>query len=198
VRLFALVSLLLFLAPQAVTPAADYYPLPDSQGGWRSLTSPADDRFRAIAGMDRKKLDEAFEYAKSTSRHGGLLVARHGYLVYERYYGRGNREANPDMASCGKAFTSIACGIMLKEKHDQIPNGLDEKVFTEKYLPEAFPLSDPAKADIRLGHLLAMSSGMHENNAVAFARGMQVKTRGHAARPLARYRSERAAHPVVV
>ncbi len=50
---------------------------------------------------------------------------------------------------------------MLKEKHDQIPDGLETKVFTEKYLPEAFPLSDPLKADIKLGQLLSMSSGMH-------------------------------------
>ena len=172
----ALVSILLFVTLQATTPAPDYYPPPDSQGGWRSVTGAKEDQFRAAAGMDRKKLDEAFEYAQTTSQHGGLLVARHGWLVYERYYGRGNREANPDMASCGKAFTSISCGILLKEKHDQIPNGLDEKVFTEKYLPEAFPLSDPAKADIRLGHLLAMSSGMHENSSAAFVRGERVKT----------------------
>ena len=111
--------------------------------------------------MDLQKLDWAFEYAARSSQHGGLLVARHGYLVYEKYYGKGNREAIPTMASVGKAFTSIACGIMLKEKHDQIPDGLDTKVFTEKYLPEAFPLDDPRKADITLGHLLTMAAGIH-------------------------------------
>jgi len=36
---------------------------------------------------------------------------------------------------------------------------LDTKVFTEKYLPEAFPLDDPRKADIMLGQLLCMSAG---------------------------------------
>src|SRR5205085_896866 len=35
------------------------------------------------------------------------------------------------------------------------------KVFNDKWLPEALPLDDPAKADIKLGHLLSMSSGMH-------------------------------------
>jgi len=86
---------------------------------------------------------------------------RHGYLIYEKYYGKGNREAIPTMASVGKAFTSIACGIMLHEKHDQIPDGLDTKVFTQKYLPEALPLDDPRKADITLGHLLSMAAGFH-------------------------------------
>ena len=40
---------------------------------------------------------------------------------------------------------------MLHEFHDKIPDGLDTKVFTEKYLPEAFPLDDPRKAQITLG-----------------------------------------------
>ena len=143
--------------------AQDYYPAPDSAGGWRTLPDAAQVQKRA--GIDTRKLDMAFEYAKRTSPHGGLLVARHGYLVYERYFGRGNREANPAMASVGKAYTSIACGIMLKEKCEQIPQGLEQNVFTEKYLPEAFPLSDPRKAEIKLGHLLTMTSGMLDGNS---------------------------------
>src|SRR5690349_3593131 len=83
----------------------------------------------------------------------------------EKYFGRANRNANPDMASTGKAYTSIACGIMLHEFHDKIPDGLDTKVFTEKYLPEAFPLDDPRKADITLGQLLCMSAGYHGEGA---------------------------------
>ena len=150
---------LLLLSSLAVSAADDYFPPPDSAGGWRTLKDAT--QIRKTAGMDLHKLDHAFEYAQRSSQHGGLLVVRHGWLVYERYYGRGNREAIPTTASVGKAFTSIACGIMIKEKHDQIPEGLDQKVFTEKYLPEAFPLSDPAKADITLGQLLTMAAGMH-------------------------------------
>ena len=111
------------------------------------------------------RLDQAFEYAQRTSRHGGLLVVRHGWLAYERYYGKGNRDANPAMASVGKAYTSIACGMALHEKRDRIPLGLDQKVFTKELLPQAFPLSDPMKAEIKLGHLLTMSSGMQEGRA---------------------------------
>lgn len=152
-----LTSLIAFAAFSAA--AADYFPPSDTQGGWRMLKEPS--RVMSVVGMDAKKLDMAFEYASRSSQHGGLLVARHGWLVYEKYYGRGNREAIPAMASCGKALTSIACGIMLKEKHDLFPDGLDQKVFTEKYLPEAFPLDDPRKADIKLGQLLTMSAGLH-------------------------------------
>ena len=155
ISLFAL----LFLFQLNPARGEDYFPPGDNQGGWRTLNDSA--QIRKVAGIDVKKLDQAFEYAQRTSQHGGLLVVRHGWLVYERYYGRGNREALPDMASIGKSFTSIACGIMLKEKRDQIPQGLDQKVFTETYLPEAFPLTDPMKADIKLGHVLTMTSGMH-------------------------------------
>ena len=140
-----------------------YYPPADSAGGWRTLSGSA--KIRQVAGMDTNRLDAAFEYAQRTSQHGGLLVVRHGWLVYERYYGRGNRLANPSMASVGKAYTSIACGIMLRDDHDKIPDGLDQNVFNEKYLPEALPLDDPRKAQITLGQLLTMAAGLHGDGA---------------------------------
>ncbi|MGO9260000.1 MAG: serine hydrolase domain-containing protein [Bryobacteraceae bacterium] len=152
-------SALLLCLPLALAGGGDYFPPPDSAGGWRALTDAAS--IRKLGGMNPGRLDQAFEFEKETSQHGGLVVVRHGYLVYEKYFGKGNREAHPDMASIGKAFTSISCGIMLQEKHEQIPEGLETKVFTERYLPEAFPLSDPLKADIKLGQLLSMTSGMH-------------------------------------
>jgi CubicO group peptidase (beta-lactamase class C family) len=159
--------LLPILATANLTAAS--FPPPDSAGGWP--VSIARD-----AGMSQARLDQAFAYAQRTSAHGGLLVARHGHLVYEKYFGRGHREAHPDMASIGKAYTSIACGIVLHEKRAEIPEGLDQKVFTAKYLPEAMPLTDPAKADIRLGHLLSMSSGMHGDGAnPGFVRGVPGK-----------------------
>src|SRR5450432_2861522 len=119
---------------------ADYYPPADKDGGWRTLADAG--RIRKLAGMDLARLDQAFEFEKETSQHGGLVVVRHGYLVYEKYFGKGNREAHPDMASIGKAFTSISSGIMLQEKRDQFPDGLETKVFNERYLPEAMPLDD--------------------------------------------------------
>ena len=119
--------------------AGEYFPPPDSQGGWRKLEEAAE--IRKLAGMDLKRLNQAFEFTQRCSQNGGLLVVRHGYLVYEKYFGRAHRNANPDMASTGKAFTSIACGIMLNEFHDKIPDGLNTKIFTERYLPEALPLA---------------------------------------------------------
>ena len=75
--------------------------------------------------------------------------------------GRGNREALPELASCGKAFTSMAVGMMLRDKAKEFPDGLDQKVFAPKFLgAEYFPLDDPRKAEISLGQLLSMSAGL--------------------------------------
>ncbi|HYI95514.1 MAG TPA: serine hydrolase domain-containing protein [Bryobacteraceae bacterium] len=158
-------ALLLALSTAAFSFSEEYYPPPDAKGGWRTLKDPAE--IRKLTGIDTAKLDETFEYIQQTSQHGGLLVVRKGRLVYERYFGRGDREALPELASCGKAFTSLATGIMLKDKAALIPNGLDEKVFTSKYLPaEYFPLDDPRKSEITLGQLLAMSAGIRGTNPV--------------------------------
>ena len=91
--------------------AADYFPPPDSEGGWRTLKTA--EEIRAKAGMDLARLEDAYTITERSTANGGLLVVRHGYLVFEKYFGRASRNANPDMASTGKAFTSIACGIML-------------------------------------------------------------------------------------
>ena len=58
-RLLSFVSIFLFVPLQASTPEPDYYPAPDSQGGWRSHE-----------GMDRKKLDEVTAHHK---QHQGRL-----------------------------------------------------------------------------------------------------------------------------
>ncbi len=169
-------TILLFITLAAVAGwgAADYFPPPDAQGGWRTL--PSSGEIRKVAGLDTERLEQAFRYTKQSSQHGGLVVVRHGYLVYEKYFGKGHREAHPDMASIGKAYASIAVGILLNEKKAEIPQGLDQKVFTERYLPSAFPLSDPMKAEIRLGHLLSMSSGMRgEGNNPGIVRGEATK-----------------------
>ena len=73
-------------SPLLAQQSNDYFPPPDQQGGWRVLADPT--TVRGTAGMDSAALDQAFEYTKTTSRFGGLLVARHGYLVYEKYFGR--------------------------------------------------------------------------------------------------------------
>ncbi|MGH9627174.1 MAG: serine hydrolase domain-containing protein, partial [Bryobacteraceae bacterium] len=156
----------------SISAEAAYYPPPDSRGGWRRLEAAAE--IRKAAGLNPEGLDRAFEYAKTTTKHGGLLVVRRGTLVYERYFGRGNPEATPALASCGKSFTSVSVGILLQEQRARFPKGLDQEVYTREYLPEeAFPLTDSRKARIRLGQLLAMSGGIRGNNP-GYVHGKEV------------------------
>src|SRR5262245_812748 len=113
--------------------------------------------------MDLRKLEQTWEFTQRCTQNGGLIVVRNGWLVFEKYFGRASRNANPDMASTGKAYASIACGIMLREFRDKIPEGLNTKVFSPQFLPDAFPddgkLDDPRRADITLGQLLCMTGG---------------------------------------
>lgn len=150
-------SFVALLLASAALHADGYFPPPDSEGGWRTLKTAQE--IREKAGADLAWLKRAYQVTERSTGNGGLVVVRRGYLVFEKYFGRASRNANPDMASTGKAFTSIACGVMLNEFRDKIPDGLATKVFTEKYLPEAFPLDDPRKADITLGQLLCMTGG---------------------------------------
>lgn len=64
----------------------DHYPTADHLGGWRKLEGAME--IRKAAAMQSERLDQAFEYTKVTSRYGGLLVARRGYLVCEKYFAR--------------------------------------------------------------------------------------------------------------
>ena len=140
-----------------------YYPPPDSEGSWRTLRNAEEILHKT--GIDKSKLDLAFDYIRKHTKNGGLLVLKDGWLVYEEYFGKGHRMANPNLASCGKSFTSIAVGILMNDYPELFADGLDQKVYTPVYLPpEAFPLSDPRKAEIRLGELLAFSAGIRGNN----------------------------------
>ena len=91
--------------------AENYFPLPDDRGGWRQARDAAE--ARRVAAIDTAQLDAAFALIQGSSKNGGLLVVRNGWLVYERYFGLGHREATPNLASCGKSFTSIAVGMLL-------------------------------------------------------------------------------------
>ena len=141
----------LLVAAAAFTPCV---PPPDDRGGWRTKTSEA---------AQAEKLDRVFDYIRQSTKNVGLPVVKDGWLICERYFGLGRREATPNLASCGKAFTSTAAGILLHERPGLFPDGLDQRVFTPRYLPPE-ALRDPAKSGIRPGQLPAMPAGIAGNN----------------------------------
>lgn len=155
-----------------VDPDRTYFPSPDEAGGWRALTDPAE--VRRSVGIDHAKLEETFQFTQANTKNGGLLVVYNGWLVYEKYFGKGHREATANLASLGKSFTSVALAMLIEERPDLFPNRLDQNVFTPTYFPpEAFPLSDPRKAQIKMGQLLAFTACIRGNNP-GYVRGNQV------------------------
>jgi CubicO group peptidase (beta-lactamase class C family) len=140
-----------------------YFPPPERRGGWRSVTDA--DEIRRFAGMDAEKLGEAWEYIKGLDDNSSLLVVRHGWLCYEKYQGAVTPTSNRDMHSCGKTFTGAGIAILMREKPELFARKLDQLVYSPTYLPEeAFPLTDPRKAEITLGQLLSHTSGIRGNN----------------------------------
>jgi CubicO group peptidase (beta-lactamase class C family) len=166
--------------PAAEPSAADYFPPPESKGGWRSLLPEKGEpdaagkgRIQNDAGVDWDKLAEAWKHNAGAEGASGLLVIRHGTIVGEWYKDCG-RDRTFNIYSCSKSYTSLAFGLLLADSEaGKLPSGkkltLDTRVLTREWLPEALPLSDPRKADITLRQLLTMTSGIGGEEPPTFA-----------------------------
>lgn len=150
---------------------ADYFPPPESKGGWRTLLpdkGPPDAaqkaKIRSVTGVDWDKLAAAWEHNASAEGATGLLIIRKGHIVGE-WYRDCDKNKDFNIYSSSKAYTSVAFGLLLADSEaGKLPGGkkltLDTKVCNETWLPEALPLSDERKADITVRHLLNMVSGI--------------------------------------
>ena len=164
----ALLSLALVCSAQAGERRglSDYFPPPESDGGWRSALpqngEPDARQKAAIArlGVDFDALKEAWSYNARPEGATGLIVIRKGTVVGE-WYKDSDQNTTFNIYSSAKAYTSLAYGLLLSEiERGRRTLTLDTKVGNETWLPESLPLSDPRKADITLRHLLNMTSGI--------------------------------------
>lgn len=84
--------------------------------------------FPADEGLDATILTQMDAYVKAQLPHmRSLLLARHGRMVFEGYYGDASREQLHNIQSMTKSFSSALVGIALKK--GQITS-LDNKVLT--------------------------------------------------------------------
>jgi len=99
-----------------------------------------------------------------------LLVIRHGYLVKEWMGGNAMPQTTFDLWSATKSATGIAFGLLIDDsRNHRLPNDVQVDLDSPAYsfIPEGYPLSDPAKAKIKLRHLLSMTSGIPgEDNGI--------------------------------
>jgi CubicO group peptidase (beta-lactamase class C family) len=140
--------------------SADYFPPPESQGGWRKLDRPED--IRKVAGVDPAKLDDLREWLlQSDTRNFAAVVIRRGYIVLEVERGNSAKTDSRRVASVSKAV----CATVLAIASEQSRQGLTPKKMTFddpafQFIPWAQPLSDPRKAQITVKQLLNHTSGL--------------------------------------
>ena len=169
-RVFAHLRRILIAAPLfwaiATTANAQYYPPPDSAGGWRRLvnanTTPGVSQkasIRTTAGLDWDVLKQAWN---ATSRYGGtFLVIRNGWIAAEW----GTVTTPKHVASCTKTLT----GLAMQRMFEMSANGSFTKTISPQdqaylYLPPSWG-ENATRRTILIRHLLTMSSGLepHDN-----------------------------------
>jgi CubicO group peptidase (beta-lactamase class C family) len=124
----------------------DYWPT----AGWRTA---APDR----QGMDPAVLDDLDTIVPdSYPQVRSVLVVRHGYLVYERYWQGVDASDGHNSFSVTKSFVSALVGIALRDQHLE---GLDQTV--EELLADHLPAdADPRLRRVTVRQLLTMTSGL--------------------------------------
>lgn len=133
-------------------PSAPAAPPPriDLSAAWIEA-APAD------VSLDATMLAAAGAEAATMPRFRGLLVARHGRLAFERYFGGADAATLFDVRSVTKSVISALVGIALR---DGVLPSADAPV--AGYLSPPYVLDDASRG-ITVRHLLTMTSGFQWN-----------------------------------
>jgi CubicO group peptidase (beta-lactamase class C family) len=158
--LFSVTACLFSVGAHAADEKDDYFPPPESEGGWRKLEDPGD--IARLAGMSPDKLAELKEWLfRSDDRSFAAVVIRRGYIVLEVERGRSSKTDTGRVASCSKAICATVLAIASEESQKgRTPKKMkfDDPAFN--FIPWAQPLSDPRKAKITVRQLLNHTSGI--------------------------------------
>lgn len=123
----------------------------DWPGDWQAV--PA-----AEVGLDPKRLERALERIAQLDGLHGVLVARHGKLVAERYF-RGAAGHRPhNLKSASKSVLSALVGLAVAQGVLELDQPIAD------VLPEATALDDTGKQAITVRHLLTMTSGLESTS----------------------------------
>lgn len=137
-----------------------YFPPPESQGGWRQVSS--DDEIETICGMDKAKITALRQWLlESDDRPFAAVVIRRGTIVLQVERGNSAVTDSRRVASVSKAI----CATVLAIASERSQQGLtprkmtfDDRAFD--FIPWAQPLSDPRKSQITIKQLLNHTSGI--------------------------------------
>jgi len=177
-RKFGMATLVLWTiaAVPALTLAEDYYPPPESQGGWRKNVDP---EFIRSRGLDPVHVEGFGGYSLSVPNetvienhdfheHTGALVIKDGWIVGERYRSSDGAGYMHYLSSIGKSFALACFGIVeLDGLEGRIPDRINRnsRVYDTRWLEQGFPLSDPRKQQITFEQVFQHTSGICPQNA---------------------------------
>ena len=113
----------------------------------------------SVEGLNANALARLDAHVQKELPHlRSLLVARHGRVVFEKYYADASREGLHNMQSVTKSVASALVGIALRKG---LITSLDNRVLG--YFPEYRDgISDRRMRDVTIRHLLTMASGIDE------------------------------------
>lgn len=147
----------------------DYFPLPETMGGWRANLSADFVRGR---GLDPAALEDLGRFSQSIKNsawpgydyhhHTATIVIKNGWIVGEWYTLPESRFFQQYLASNGKSFAYMLFGVLVKEgREGRARAHLTEQspVYDRTWLQEGFPLSDPRKAGITFEQIFRHTAG---------------------------------------
>ncbi len=150
--------------PRGIHPAGayDYREPPPGRDGW-PVGSLAE------AEIDptpiRNLIEEHFSAPPTSVRDvypHGLLIARHGKLVFEEYFHGFHRDRPHDTRSASKSLTAVLAGAAIQAG---LPLEADTPVYGTLRPGAEAPALDPRRSRMTLEHLLTMSSGLACNDS---------------------------------
>ena len=148
------------LTDEEATKRREYFPPPESQGGWRAVEN--EDEIETIGGMDKAKIAALRQWLiDSDNRPFAAVVIRHGTIVLQVERGNSAVTDSRRVASVSKAVCATVLAIASEQsRQGRTPRRMifDDKAF--EFIPWAKPLSDPRKADITVKQLLNHTSGI--------------------------------------
>jgi CubicO group peptidase (beta-lactamase class C family) len=164
---FNVKSMLTILAALIVAPVAAGQTPASLHDGWKTGDlSDANISSRTLLGLDSAIASSQFKDITS------VAIARHGMLVYERYYNGFSDSSLHDTRSATKTITGMLIGIAIDKLF--IPS---ETTTVLQYFPDEMPIHypDPRKDKITVEDLLTMSSLMECDDDNQFSRGNEER-----------------------
>jgi CubicO group peptidase (beta-lactamase class C family) len=114
--------------------------------------------------MDLEKLEAAKKrLCEEIPDIRSLLIVKNGYLIYEEYFNGYQAHITQDVRSVTKSVLSILTGIAIKMGYLEGVNQNLVDIFHE--YAQLIQSSDTLKKEIKIEHLLTMSSGLQDTSS---------------------------------